>query len=148
MQITSYKELSLQEGDVLFKENELGNHIFIVKAGELITLKENSGRLLPTGLHRETDFVGAIHGVGGGEYREAAIARTNAIVIPIPINDIEKVVDECPNWIRLLLNTIVERLDHSLSFLCEHKIMEDLSHYGEVFTDEDAALYRKKLKEA
>jgi len=148
MDVISYEELTLKEGDVLFKENTIGDHIFLVKAGEMITLKENKGRLLPTGLHRETDFIGAIHGIGGGEYSETAIARTNAVLVPLPVDDIEKVVDECPNWIRLLLSTIIERLDHSLSFICDHKIMEDLSHYDETYTDEDEALYRKKLKEA
>jgi CRP-like cAMP-binding protein len=148
MDIISYEEISLKKGEVLFKENSIGDHIFLVKSGEMITLKETKGRLLPTGLHKETDFVGAVHGIGGGEYCESAIARTHSILIPLPIDDIEKVVDECPNWIRLLLNIIIERLDHSLKFLSEHKIMEDLSHYDEAYTDEDEALYRKQLKEA
>ncbi|OIQ18568.1 MAG: hypothetical protein BM556_09950 [Bacteriovorax sp. MedPE-SWde] len=148
MKPTSYEPVRLNAGDVLFKENEKGNHIYIVQGGEVITVKENNGRYLPTGLHREGDFVGAVHGIGGGKYSENAIARTNCTVVSLPIDDIEKVIDECPSWIRHLMGTIVDRLDHSLKFLNEHKIMEDLTEYDEAYTSEDEALYRKKLKEA
>lgn len=146
MEITSYEDLTLEKNSVLFKFQGEGQHIFLIKKGELITLRERDGRIYPTGVHREGDFVG-VGIIASGHYFESAIARTDLEVIPLPLEDITSVASKCPGWIQSLLRTIIVRLEGGVNLLTDQRIMEGPGGLGDSYTNEDEAIYRRSLKE-
>jgi CRP-like cAMP-binding protein len=145
MKISAYKDFILKEGDMLFRDGDKVDYVYLIKNGEIITLKENDGRLFPLGVFTTQDFVGAINTINGGKVRESAIAKSKCVLTPIPTKDISKVVDACDDWVADVLSNITQRLQGSFNLVAEHKLVLDNCEIGENFTDEDEAKYRKVL---
>ncbi len=143
MSYTFYKETRIESGTILMKENDSASCIFLLKSGVAIGAKENSGRLIKVGSFLAGDFVGAVDSIWSKKYKESVFAESDLIVIPLPINDVSKVIETCPEWIRKLLKTLVTRLDHSLELVTEHKINDETVV---PFDNETEARFRMLLK--
>lgn len=144
MTSSEYKEIDLQSGQVLFRENDTAKNVYLVKSGILIGLKNADNRLVKVGQFLTRDFIGIVNIFEGRKYSESVIAETDAKLIVLPANEISLTIKNSPEWISKLLFTITGRLESGLDLLAEHKINDEQS--GE-FHQELEAKYRKFLKE-
>ena len=142
---TSYEPSSLSELELLFKEGEDSEFIFLVKSGKLVTVKENNGRLVPTGMHKTGDFLGVSGSVNKDKYDESCFSVEKVEVVPIPVQEVKKIIDSNELWLKKIVGTIIERLDSAIDILAEHKIFDTSKNSDFVFSDEIEAKFRKLI---
>ena len=124
MTITAYKDFVLDKEKLLYKEGEPAEFIFLIKGGEIVSVKNKDNRIIPTGIHSENDFIGCVS-ASLKNYHESAVTKSKAIITPIPVKDVLTVVGSCPEWVGDLLNTLSERLNASVDLMSEHKIISE-----------------------
>lgn len=144
--IVPYEVHAIKKDEVLFKEGLACEYVFLIKSGEVVTLKENEGRIVTIALNKEADFLG-ISKEFSDMATESAIAYSYTEVIPLPKKDIKDVISKSPKWINILLHTLSDRFNESVHLISKHRLSADLTEYGKDYSDNDEARYRRALKE-
>lgn len=106
-------------GEILFKEGEAPEVVYIVKNGRLRarTQKEPGGELVILGEIKAGEFVGEM-GHFNHEPRSATVeAITDVVLIEIPIHSLESVIFAKPSWAKALVKTLALRLKKANSAL-------------------------------
>lgn len=144
---TSYEPSALTNEQILFKEGDAAPFVFLVKSGKFVTVKNNNGRLVPTGVHKKGDFLGVSGGINRNVYDESCFSVESAEVVPIPVTEVSKIIDSNELWLKKIVNTIIERLDSAIDILAEHKIFDTSKSSNFVFSDEVEARFRKLMND-
>lgn len=147
MTFTAYESSKVEVENLLFKESTSAEFIFLVKSGTLLTVKEQNGRLVPTGTHKKGDFLGVSGGINRKVYDESCFTIEDVEVVPIPISEVSKIIDSNELWLKKIVNTTIDRLDSAINILAEHKIFDTAKSSDFVFSDEIEAKFRKLINE-
>lgn len=141
-----YEVFTVKKDEVLFKQGMRNEYIFLIKSGEVVTMKDNDGRIVTIGFNKEADFLGI-----SKEYSdictESAIAFSFAEVIPLPKKDIRDIISKSPKWINILMHTLSERFHDSVELTCQHRLSADLTELGVAYSEDDEAKYRRILRD-
>lgn len=147
MTFTSYEPSSFENESLIFKEGNSAEYIILIKSGEIVTLKDHNGRLVPTGLHRKGDFLGVSGGINRGIYDESGFSIGEVEVVPIPVSEVSNIIDSNELWLKKIINTTIDRLDSAVNILAEHKIFDTSKNSSFTFDDEVEARFRKLINE-
>ncbi len=144
--IVPYETYTIKKDEVLFKQGTRCEYIFLIKSGEIISLRDNDGRIVTVNFNKEADFVGIAK-----EYsdmcNESAIAYSFTEVIPLPKKDIREIISKSPKWINLLMHTLSERFHDSVDLVTQHRLSADLAEQGIAYSEDDEAKYRRILRD-
>lgn len=99
--------------DILYLEGQNPTEMFFIQSGKIKTYKSNyEGKELITGLHREGDFIGYVPLIENSEYREGAVALTDADLAVIQKQDFLSILysnrEIARKFIELLSNNLQE----------------------------------------
>jgi CRP/FNR family cyclic AMP-dependent transcriptional regulator len=100
----------IKPNDLLVKEGDKGDQVYILKKGQLRAFQTRQGQKIELGLIEAGEFVGEM-AYFNGEPRIASVeAVTDCELIEIPIGTFERVLYQRPAWSRALLQTLSRRL--------------------------------------
>jgi len=110
-QTTEYTLRHLSAGELLFKEGDATQSVYIVKNGTLRAYSDSmSGGRVTLGEIGAGEFVGEM-GHFNHEPRSATIeAVTDVDLVEIPISSLDNVIFSKPSWARALVKTLSQRL--------------------------------------
>lgn len=119
-QDTLYKLHFLAPEELLFREGETAQCVYIVKKGELLAYKgSGAGQVL--GNITVGEFVGEMAHING-EPRSATVrALTDCELIEIPLGSLDTVLFSKPAWSKALVATLSKRLKRTNEALMEKK---------------------------
>ena len=98
-------ERNYREGEVLFKEKEPPREIYLIKEGKIGIQK--GGKEIA--VLEEGDFLGEMGVIDGRPRSATAIAKTDATVLVIEVEELKKKMEEDP-MLGALITTLIRRL--------------------------------------
>lgn len=140
---SNYKQLGNFE--VLFKDGEKAEHIYIVVEGKISCIKQNQGRIIPVQTAKEKAIIGLEALSSNDKYIYSAISRGKTKLIPIEISLLKNFFTESPQIMMDLVNTLMEKVAHTTELLAEHRIVDDALNDGNLLSDEDELSIKKIL---
>ncbi len=115
----SYKLKFLAPQEVLFKEGETAECVYIVRRGELHAYKGVGMEAIVLGTITSGEFVGEMAHING-EPRSATVrSLTDCELIEIPMGALDTVLFSKPAWSRALVSTLSSRLKRTNNALVE-----------------------------
>jgi len=109
-----YQTKYLSPGDILIKEGEKSEIVYILKKGQLVASKMQDGAEVVLGSVYPGEFVGEM-GFLNGSVRVATVkASEDSQVVSIPVEIFESVIFKRPSWSKQILATLSKRLSASL----------------------------------
>ena len=100
----------LAKDDLLLKEGDVANCVYIVKKGELRAFRERDGKQATLGVINTGEFVGEMSYING-EPRSASVdAQTDCELIEVPMGTLERLLYQRPSWSKTLMHTLSKRL--------------------------------------
>ncbi len=99
--------LSLQPGEILFKEGETAYSFYVVLDGEIKITKQLGAEELVITIHRRGEFTGDLTMLTGGVCQATASSINNSRVIKF--DDFKELLKNCPDSIDLFMPTLAER---------------------------------------
>ena len=134
------KERPFLPGEVIFQEGERARHVWMVKKGWIRLTKQNG---LP---HPRTVFVltpeeifCGISAFDHAAYSATGVAATDSVLLQIPIEVFDELLDRSPTFARRILKVCCERIRHMAEAYCisqapvETRILHVLKHLGKDF---------------
>jgi len=99
------KERKYREGEILFRERESPREIYLIKEGQVEILKgERQIAILGEG-----DFLGEMGVIDGRPRSATAVAKSDASVLVIDVEELKKKMEEDP-MVGALITTLIRRL--------------------------------------
>lgn len=107
---SSFRLRYLATGDILIKEGEKANYVYILKSGKLRAYNNIGAQKVILGNIEVGEFVGEMAYINN-EPRSACIeALSDAQLIEVPIALVDKVLYKRPAWSKALMQTLSKRL--------------------------------------
>lgn len=116
--------LTLSPGDVLFREGDVCNGVYIVREGRIDILREKDGMVVPLAAMEAGDVIGTMTIFSREQRTASAKAHSAAKVIHVDLEMIEGSFKNLPVWVQAVLKDSVARLKSSNDQLVEAKINE------------------------
>lgn len=96
--------------DVLMKEGEKADSVYIVRRGQLEAVIHNDHGSVVLGDINEGEFVGEMAYINGEARSANVIAKTDCELIEIPVGLLDLVLFQKPAWSRALMKTLSKRV--------------------------------------
>ncbi len=107
---SSYRLRFLGAGDVLLRDGEKGDFVYLVKTGSLRAYKQEGDRETELGLIYPGEFVGEMAYINGEARSANVICITPSELIEMPIGSLDLVLFSKPAWAKALMKTLSKRL--------------------------------------
>lgn len=100
----------LSNGEILMREGEKADFVYILKQGKLLAFQERNGKKIELGFVSPSEFVGEMAYING-EPRSATVeAVTQCELIAIPLGTFEAILYRRPAWAKTLMAILSKRL--------------------------------------
>ena len=133
-----------KKDQIIFKEGDKPQKLYIVKSGKIICLKKSKERLIPINVISDKSLIGEEALILGEPHTYSSIAMEETAVIEVPAKTITAVIKVAPPWLAGLLKTLSDRINETSSIVSDHRIIHaDLSGGQELTPQEENRL--KKL---
>lgn len=114
--------LSFKPGEYLIQEGDIGTDIYFVKEGSLNVVKKNqTGSDVVVSTVKGGEMVGEMGFLLKKKRTASVVAVTDSLVISIPKEKFEAVLDLQPKWFKVLFETISTRLEETTKLLVDAK---------------------------
>ena len=122
--------LEFSAGDVITVEGEKLKNIFLIESGEVGIFHQEKEQIYLKDVKKTQDIIGDDVLFSEKRSSPTAIAITQTVVSCIKIDEIDYVLEKCPDWLGNVLSLITDRLKASRAALDEHKIVsEEIENY-------------------
>jgi CRP-like cAMP-binding protein len=113
----------LKKGEVLFREGEFSDYLYIVDEGEICTFLVSDSRAIPLDLHKTKGLVGENSSHKENmTYTENAVAMCDTKLIKIKISDIQEFLSESDMWVKDILAELAQKIEKTQKSIKEHKV--------------------------
>jgi CRP-like cAMP-binding protein len=112
--------------EVLFREGEHAQSLYIIKRGEILCLKHSKDRLIPVFRAEAGDIIGENAILETGSYGYSAVTLTNAELLQIPNDIFKQTLEKSPSWLLDLTATMVQRFENTASLIAENRVFNEL----------------------
>ncbi len=131
--------------EVLFKEGELAQNLYIVKRGEVICLKSSKDRLIPVFKATAGDILGENAILDPSPYGYSAITMTDSELMEISSVTFKEVLQSSPQWLIDLTSTMVSRFENTANLIAENRVMNASIYSEEEFSSTVEIQFKKLL---
>lgn len=138
------EKLNIGYRQVIFKEGQKANKLFIVKAGEVLCLKASKDRLIPVFLAKEGDIIGESAMVQDLVYTYSAISMANTELLEVTSFSFKQVFSKAPDWLTDLTTTMITRFQNTSNLIAENRMIHP-SIIGEDTFNSQVEIDFKKL---
>ncbi|MES2528581.1 MAG: cyclic nucleotide-binding domain-containing protein [Bdellovibrionota bacterium] len=111
--------------EVLFREGEFAQSLYIVKRGQVLCLKRSKDRLIPVFRAEEGDILGENAILNTGAYGYSAVTITTAELMEIPSDSFKQILAKSPSWLLDLTSTMVQRFENTANLIAENRVFND-----------------------
>ncbi len=111
--------------EVLFREGELAQSLYIVKRGQVLCLKRSKDRLIPVFRAEAGDILGENAILETGAYGYSAVTLTTAELMEIPSENFKQILAKSPSWLLDLTATMVQRFENTAALIAENRVFND-----------------------
>ena len=130
--------------EILFKEGDAANRIFLIKSGSVICLKKSKERLIPVFNAGAEQILGEEAVLSRIAYTYSAVVTEAGEIVELDGNLLMDTLEQAPYWVGSLMATLGERLADTSEAIAEHRIASlDLS--GDEFTAKEETRLKKLL---
>ncbi len=131
--------------EVLFKEGELAQSLYIVKRGQVLCLKRSKDRLIPVFRAETGDIIGENAILDLGVYGYSAVTLTSAELMEIPSVNFKQILEKSPSWLLDLTATMVQRFENTANLIAENRAFSDSILSEEDFPSSLEVIFKKIL---
>jgi CRP-like cAMP-binding protein len=131
--------------ELIFKEGDKANKLYIVSTGEVLCLKFSNDRLIPIFLAKQGDILGENAMIADSLYQSSAITLSRVELIELPSFNFKRIFSESPEWLRDLTSTMVSRFQSTASLIAENKVISPEILSEEEFTPKIEAEFKKLI---
>ena len=111
--------------DVVFKEGELAQSLYIVKRGQVLCVKSSKDRLIPVFKAGEGDIIGENAILGSAPYGYTAVTLTTVELLEIPSGNFSQILANSPAWLMDLTATMIQRFENTANLVAENRVFSD-----------------------
>lgn len=133
---------AFETGEVLFYEGDTPEKLYIIASGKVRLLKDVNGRQVTQLMKGEGDFIGEVSIFLDEPQQFTAVVEEDSQIAIVEVEDIKKVLSECPEWISNIMLTLGERVTALRELMRDHR-MDDPSLEGvaELSSERDRELF-------
>ncbi len=117
--------LELKAGDTLASEDQPCKALYTVKEGPFKAFKVKNGKTIPVGLINSGEYVGEMSLLTNSNFTTSVVALTDAKVICLQKEAIEKQLEQAPSWLIALTRGLVHRLNATNELLKRNGIEDE-----------------------
>jgi CRP-like cAMP-binding protein len=132
-------------GTVIFKQGKAHKHLFLLKRGEVRLIKDNGQRLLVMRVCRGQEILNEVDVLSNKSAEYSAIALSEVELVKIEASDIRQYLKIGPSWIKDLLDTLCERLNHTEELILEHGLQSAETDKDFLISKQEQEKYREAL---
>ncbi len=103
-------EKPIQEGEVIFAEDETGDTMYIIRVGRVEIRKRAAGKQIVLAVLKEGDFFGEMSLFGDSRRSATAVALENGILICIGKKMLDQQLSRVPEWFLVMFKALTRRL--------------------------------------
>lgn len=143
----NFKEVTLDEGEILFKKDTKCDYCYIVRTGHIACFSLSSDkRVVPIFSVKDSGLVGE-DCIFSEEptHQYNAIALCKSILIKIPRKDVMLYLNEAGDWMKNILFDLSDKVSNTSEVVIEHKIVDERLNGGELFSDEEQKILLKVI---
>lgn len=133
-------------GTVIFKQGKASKHLFLLKRGEVRLIKDNGQRLLVVRVCRGEEILNEVEVLNNKSAEYSAIALSEVELVKVDASDVRQVLKLGPSWIKDLLDTLCERLNHTEELIIEHGLQSAESDKDFIISKQEQDKYRDALE--
>jgi CRP-like cAMP-binding protein len=111
--------------EVIFKEGELAQSLYIVKRGQVLCLKRSKDRLIPVFRAEAGDIVGENAILEARAYGYSAVSLTMVELMEIPAANFKQVLESSPDWLLELTSTMIQRFENTANLIAENRVFNE-----------------------
>lgn len=124
MNSSSNSKKFLKKGDILFREGEFCEYLYIVDEGEVCTFLVNDSRAIPLSLHKTKDLIGENSSHKENmTYTENAVAMCDSKLVKVRVSDIQEFLSESDLWVNDILGEVSQKIEKTQKSIKEHKVV-------------------------
>lgn len=134
------EEVRLAKGDVLFRDGDKADKLYIIKSGKLACFNQNGNSKVVFFVALENEIVGE-EGVLSEKNKHTynVICLENSVLSIVNADLIESVIQSKAPWIRKILGNISQKTMNTKSVIVEHVIRDCPVDQGRPLSDNDLA---------
>ncbi len=138
-------KLNIGYRQVIFKEGQKANKLFIVKAGEVLCLKSSKDRLIPVFLAKEGDIIGESAMIQDLVYTYSAISMANTELLEVTSFSFKQVFSKAPDWLTDLTATMITRFQNTSTLIAENRMIHSSIISEDTFNSQVEIDFKKLL---
>lgn len=138
-------KLNIGYRQVIFKEGQKANKLFIVKAGEVLCLKSSKDRLIPVFLAKEGDIIGESAMIQDLFYTYSAISMANTELLEVTSFSFKQVFSKAPDWLTDLTATMITRFQNTSTLIAENRMIHSSIISEDTFNSQVEIDFKKLL---
>lgn len=108
--------------EVIFREGELAQSLYIVKRGQVICVKRSKDRLIPIFRAEAGDIIGENAILNTSPYGYSAVSLTGVELMQIPSSNFKEILQKSPAWLMDLTATMVQRFENTANLVAENRV--------------------------
>lgn len=133
------------QGEVLFREGSAATHLWLIKSGAVLCVKNSKERLIPVQHAGPRAIVGEEGVLTGSPHAYSAVTLEEVEAVEVPAQLLQGVLGSAPHWLRHLLRTLGERITETTGAVAEHRIISTELSGGRELAPEEEHRIRKLL---
>jgi|Deesub1362A_J573_1020465.scaffolds.fasta_scaffold00938_3 signal transduction histidine kinase/predicted CoA-binding protein len=106
----SVEEVHLQSGELLFKQGDVGDKAYIIRAGELEILREAEGREVLLAVRKAGEVIGEMSLLQEAPRLASVRAHSDGVLLALSLETLDDLLNTRPSAARAMLHTITARL--------------------------------------
>lgn len=128
--LASLTRKTLQAGDILFQQGDVGNSMYIVREGRLeARVRQANGSELKVGEIGTGDPVGEIQLLTGGRRTASVLAISDAVLLEFPADRIREISERFPGSYQQLKQRVLQRLRRNQLMQLMPNLMDNFDEY-------------------
>jgi CRP-like cAMP-binding protein len=124
-QSTHSNVLRFNAGDILFRENDVGEFFYVIQEGQVEVYKIKGKAKVPLAVLNPGQCVGEFSALDGKRRSATAVALTEVTVLKINAETLDSQIRRNPAWFRTITFSLVERLRKTNEILRRNCIVDE-----------------------
>lgn len=115
------EEFTVKRGETLFTEGETGDDMYFIKSGSFDVFKQTGHEDMYITTLQAGELVGELSPITGALRSATVKAKEDTLVLTIPKKKLNDILEGLPKWFKILLPTIISRLNETTVALANTK---------------------------
>lgn len=144
---SEYEEVTLNDGDVLFKADQKCDSCFIVRNGHIACFSMSSDkRVIPMFSVKDNGLIAEDCVLSEKpRYEYNAVALTRTVLVKIPRKDVMTYLNEAGDWMKNILFDLSDKVKNTTDVVVEHKIVDERLNGDYLLSDEEQKILIKAI---